>query len=588
MNWNLDCFYTSESDFNKDFESLDGLFKEFLIFKGKLHLFDTFKAYILHEEKVTNLLYRLYGYAHLSSDLNLKDQTLQSRYQKLLIKFNELSSITSFISPEIISIGKEKIFKFINSDEKLKEYGFPYEKLFRLQEYVLSDKEEKLLANFSPIGNVPTQLYQALSLIDRVDEKITLSDGNEVTVNTSNWRSLLPNLENKEDRKLVFEAAFKRYKDNKEAFASTYNLVLQNMKSHYKSRGYNSALESRLNQNNIPLDVFLTLKDTVYEGTEPVKRYLKLRQQYLKLDEYHTYDRFLTLIDNPKTYTFLEGRDLFFKALEGFDKKFVEKQKEALEDGYVDVEMKDGKRTGAYSSSLYGFHPFILLNHDKTLDSVFTIVHEAGHSAHSLFSNETQPLATHSYTIFVAEIASTFNERVLADYMLKNSTSKEEKITIIEHEINGILSTFYRQTLFATYEYEANKMVELGIPLNSSNLSKIMIDLYKHYYDIDIKKENYKEYVWAYIPHLFRTPFYVYQYASSYAASLKIYDDIKSGKPNSMKKYLNLLKSGGSKYPVDQAKDAGADLTKKETYTSVVKRFNSLIDELELLLKEGK
>ena len=172
--------------------------------------------------------------------------------------------------------------------------------------------------------------------------------------------------------------------------------------------------------------------------------------------------------------------------------------------------------------------------------------------------------------------------------MLKNSTSKEEKITIIEHEINGILSTFYRQTLFATYEYEANKLVELGIPLNSSNLSKIMIDLYKHYYDMDITEEKYKEYVWAYIPHLFRTPFYVYQYASSYAASLKIYDDIKANKPNSMKKYINLLKSGGSKYPVDQAKEAGADLTKKETYISVVKRFNSLIDELELLLKEGK
>lgn len=588
MNWNLNCFYTDESDYLKDFESLDGLIKEFLTFKGKLNHFDTFKAYILHEEKVTKILYKLYGYAHLSSDLNLKDQALQSRYQKLLIKLNELSSITSFISPEIISIGKEKIFEFLNSDEKLKEYSFPYEKLFRLQEHVLSDKEEKLLSNFSPISNIPTQLYQALSLIDRVDEKVTLSDGNEVTVNTSNWRSLLPNLSDKEDRKLVFEAAFKRYHDNKEAFASTYNLVLQNMKSHYKSRGYNNALESRLNQNNIPIDVFLTLKDTVYESTDPVKRYLKLRQQYLKLDTYHTYDRFLTLVDNPKTYAFLEGKELFFKALEGFDKDFVNKQKDALEDGYVDVEMKDGKRTGAYSSGLYGFHPFILLNHDKTLDSVFTIVHEAGHSAHSLFADEAQPLATHSYTIFVAEIASTFNERVLADYMLKNSTSKEEKITIIEHEINGILSTFYRQTLFATYEYEANKLVELGIPLNSSNLSKIMIDLYKHYYDIDITEEKYKEYVWAYIPHLFRTPFYVYQYASSYAASLKIYDDIKANKPNSMKKYINLLKSGGSKYPVDQAKEAGADLTKKETYISVVKRFNSLIDELELLLKEGK
>ena len=462
MNWNLNCFYTDESDYLKDFESLDGLIKEFLTFKGKLNHFDTFKAYILHEEKVTKILYKLYGYAHLSSDLNLKDQALQSRYQKLLIKLNELSSITSFISPEIISIGKEKIFEFLNSDEKLKEYSFPYEKLFRLQEHVLSDKEEKLLSNFSPISNIPTQLYQALSLIDRVDEKVTLSDGNEVTVNTSNWRSLLPNLSDKEDRKLVFEAAFKRYHDNKEAFASTYNLVLQNMKSHYKSRGYNNALESRLNQNNIPIDVFLTLKDTVYESTEPVKRYLKLRQQYLKLDTYHTYDRFLTLVDNPKTYTFLEGKELFFKALEGFDKDFANKQKDALEDGYVDVEMKDGKRIGlilvVYMDSIH-----LSYNHDKTIDSVFTIVHEAGHSAHSLFADEAQPLATHSYTIFVAEIASTFNERVLADYMLKNSTSKKKKDNHYWTWNKWHFIDVLRQTLFATYEYEANKLVELGI-----------------------------------------------------------------------------------------------------------------------------
>lgn len=586
MHWNLDGFYTSEENYLNDLNQLDDLIKQFVQFKGKLHEFENFKAYILHEEKTIEVMYRLYGYAHLSSDLNLKDQALQSRYQKLLIKMNELSSITSFVSPEVIAIGEETIMSFLNKDEKLKEYGFPYEKLFKLQEHVLSDKEEKLLSNFSPISNVPTQLYQSLSLTDRVDETVTLKDGKEIVVNTSNWRSILPTLSDKEDRAKVFSAAFKRYKDNKDAFAATYNLVLQNMASHYKSRGYKSALESRLFGNNIPLDVFLTLKDTTYESNEPVRRYIKLRQKYLNLDEYKTYDRFLTLVDNPKTYTYEAGKQLFFKAIEGLDPVFVEKQKQALTDGYVDVEMKDGKRTGAYSSSLYGFHPYILLNHDNTLDSVFTTVHEAGHSAHSLFSSEAQPLATHRYTIFVAEIASTFNERVLADYMLKQSTSKAEKITIIEHEINGIMSTFYRQTLFASYEYEANKLVELGVPLNSNNLSKIMIDLYKHYYDIDITKEDGKAYVWAYIPHLFRTPFYVYQYASSYAASLKIYEDIKQNKPGSMAKYIELLKSGGSKYPVDQAKEAGADLTKKETYLAVVKRFNELIDELESLLKD--
>jgi oligoendopeptidase F len=504
--------------------------------------------------------------------------------RQLSLILNKYSNYSSYVAPELISIGEEKVLAFCEKDELLKPYKFSYEKLFRRQQHILSSDEEKLISNYGPVTSVASQLYNALSLTDRVDEEVTLTDGTKVTVNTSNWRSLIANAKDAKDRATIFEAAFKRYKDNKDAFASTYNLVLQSLAASYKNRGYNSALEAKLFNDNIPLEVFTTLKDTVYESTEPIKRYLKIRKKHLGLETYRTYDRFLDLISTDKKYTYEEGKAMFFESIKDFDEEFRDAQHEALRDGYVDVEPKDGKRTGAFSSSLYGFHPYILLNHEKTLSDVFTIVHEAGHSAHSILSNANQPLATHSYTIFVAEIASTFNERVLADYLLKTAKTKEEKIAVIESEINGIMSTFYRQTLFATYEYEANKLVEQGIPLNATNLSGIMIDLYKHYYDIDIKEENGKEYVWAYIPHLFRTPFYVYQYASSYSASLKIYQDIKDGKKDAMEKYLNMLKSGGSDYPVNQAKAAGADLTDKTTFTSVVRRFNELIDQLEKLL----
>ena len=583
--WNLDVFYTSNEDFERDLKAFESKIETFKKFKGNLDKFEFFRDYILFDEEVTREFYKLYAYSHLSSDLNLKDAEKQSRYQKVLIVMNKLSTITSFVSPEIIKVGKDTILSFVEKDERLKPYRFPMEKLFKQQEHVLSDSEEKLLSNFRAISSVPTQLYTSLSMTDRVDEVVTLSDGQELTINTSNWRSLLPTLNNADDRAKVFSAAFKRYKDNKDAFAATYNLVLQNMAASYKSRDYKSALASKLDGNDIPLDVFLTLKDTAYNNTDPIKRYLAIRKKFLKLEKYHTYDRFLKLASSDKTYSYEEGKALFFEALEGYDEEFVNNEKRALEEGFVDVDIKDGKRTGAYSSSFYGYHPYILLNHDKTLDSVFTLVHEAGHSAHSIFSDENQPLATSNYTIFVAEIASTFNERLLADHLLEKATSKEEKITIIENEIDGIMSTFYRQTLFAHYEYEANKLVEQGIPLNADNLSKIMIDLYKHYYDLDITEEDGKQYVWAYIPHLFRTPFYVYQYASSYAASLKIYSDVKAGIPGAMDKYKGLLKSGGSDYPVNQAKDAGADLTKKETFEAVVKRFNELIDSLEELLE---
>jgi oligoendopeptidase F len=294
----------------------------------------------------------------------------------------------------------------------------------------------------------------------------------------------------------------------------------------------------------------------------------------------------MKLAKDDTKYPFETARNIFFEAIAHMDPKFVSHQKEALKDGFVDAYPQEGKRTGAYSSGLYGFHPYILLNHDETLDAVFTLAHEAGHSAHTLFSNENQPMAMADYTIFVAEIASTFNEHVLLDYLIKKATTKEQKIDLLESALDGIMATFYRQTLFATYEYEANKLVEQGVPITYQSLSKIMIDLYKHYYDLDITEENGKEYVWAYIPHLFYTPFYVYQYATSYSASLKIYDNVKKGVPHAMENYLGLLKSGGSDFPVNQAAKAGADLTDKKTFMAVIERFKDLIDQLEKVLEE--
>ena len=217
---------------------------------------------------------------------------------------------------------------------------------------------------------------------------------------------------------------------------------------------------------------------------------------------------------------------------------------------------------------------------------MFTLAHEAGHSAHTLFSNENQPMASADYTIFVAEIASTFNEHGLLDYLISKSTSKNQKIALLEKALDGIMGTFFRQTLFATFEFEANKLVEQGIPITDESLSKIMIDLYKHYYDLDITEEDGKQYVWAYIPHLYHTPFYVYQYATSYSASLKIYENVKNNVPGAMENFKGLLKSGGSDYPVNQAAKAGADLTDKETFMAVITRFNNLIDQLEKVLEE--
>ncbi|MFA6800924.1 MAG: oligoendopeptidase F [Acholeplasmataceae bacterium] len=584
--WDLSPFYPNIEAWEEDIKKLPKMIDEIADFKGKLSDFASFKLFHEKDETLTKFIYRLYGYIHLSSDLNLKDQDKASKNQQMMIIFSEIGQKTSFVSPEFISIGEEKIMSFIDRDKTLEPYRFGFKKLFLQQSHVLSDDKEKLLSNFSSVRSIPSSLYQGLSIIDAVDETIILSDGSKKTITLSNYRSLITEVPTAEDRKKVFEAAFKRYKSNKSTFAATYNLVLQNLKANYKSRNFNSAVESALFRNNIPVEVYKNLMDASYESNASIKRYINLRKKHLKLDTYHTYDRFLTLVKDDTKFDFETSKDLWFKALEGMDEEFVKQQHTALQNGFVDVLPADGKRTGAYSSGLYGFHPYILLNHDFTLDSVFTMAHECGHSAHTLFSTSHQPMATSDYTIFVAEVASTFNEHVLLDYLVKNAKSKEQKIALLEKALDGFMSTFFRQTLFATYEYKANELVEKGMPITDQSLSNIMIDLYKHYYDLDITSENGKEYVWAYIPHLFHTPFYVYQYATSYSASLKIYEDVSNKVPGAMDKFKDLLKSGGSDYPVNQVAKAGADLTDKETFKAVTKRFDSLIDQLEKALEE--
>jgi len=532
------------------------------------------------------LVLKVYQYAALTSDLDKKNTVNSARVQKMAFMLSKLNQVTAFESPELLSIGKDVIDDFIKKDDTLKEYSFSIDKLFRNQEHVLDTKSESLLANFSQLTGQGSEVYTALSIADKVDKKVTLSDNSVITVTSGNYRSLLADSNSDKDRKIIFEAVFSQYKDHKNAYSQIYNTILQRDISLMKSRNYKSSLESYLFGNNIPLEVYYNLVDVARANTAPIKRYYKIRKDYLGLDKHHTYDRFMSLESGKTKFTFEQGKDLFFKSIEKYSKEFQDKAHTALEEGYVDVYEQDGKQTGAYSWGALNEHPYILLNFDDTLNSVFTLAHEAGHSMHSLFSGESQPVATQNYTIFVAEIASTFNEHNLLDYIIENSdATREDKIQLLQQSIDDIMGTFYRQTLFASYELKAHELAEQGVPITHESLSKIMIDLYKEFYDIDITEENGKEYVWAYIPHLFYTPFYVYQYSTSFAASLKLYEMVKED-PKNIEKHIGLLKSGGNDYPVQQVMKAGVDLTTKDTFNAVINRLSSLLDELEVALKE--
>ncbi|MGM9899453.1 MAG: oligoendopeptidase F [Bacilli bacterium] len=586
MNWNLNYFYNTKEEFEQALQEVQALSGELIKYKGKLSNFDDFKAYFLLQKELQEKGYKAYQYASLKSDLNKKDVASASQIAKCQMMLYAISELTSFELPEIISIGKDTIMSFIDRDQELEEYRFIFEKIFRNASHILDENSEKLLTLFSPLENSGSELYSALAVGDGKPVKVTLSDKTKVLVTQGNYRALIADAKCANDRKKIFEAIFNNYDLHKTTFASIYNSVLLADKAEAKARGYKNSLEAHLYGNNIPLEVYYNLVEVASQHNKSLKKYLKLRKEYLHLSSIHTYDRFIELASSNKKYTFEEAKELFFSSISKFPEDFQAKAHEVLRDGFVDVYEKDGKRTGAYSSSIPNGHPFILLNYDGTLDSVFTVAHESGHSMHSMYAAETQPTLLQDYTIFVAEIASTFNEHVLLDYFLNlPEVSKDEKIMVIQKAIDNIVGTFYRQTLFAEYELKAHELIENDQPINHEVLSNIMIDLYKKYYGIDIKKEKVKQYVWAYIPHLFYTPFYVYQYATSFAASFKLYKNVCSEGQQAMDKYINLLRSGGSKYPVDQAKEAGVDFLQKETFMAVVERMDELVEKLEELLK---
>jgi oligoendopeptidase F len=586
MKWDLTKLFQTPQTWESGYEELVAMIDELPKFEGTLNTFESFKKYYDLQRDLSVLLLKVYQYAALTFDLNRKNVENGARVQKVGYQLNRLGQATAWDAPEILKIGKQTIDEFISRDESLKEYQFSIDKLFRMQEHVLDPKSESLLANFSQLSGQGNQVYTALSVSDKQDKEVSLSNGETVMITSGNYRSYLADLQDPSDRTKVFETVFSTYKEHKNAYAQIYNTVLQRDVANMKSRKYSSSLESYLFNNNIPLDVYHNLVAVAKENTAPIKRYYQMRKEYLKLESHRTYDRFMPLAESKSKFTFDEGLELFFKSVAHLDDEFKEKAFSALETGYVDVYEQEGKQTGAYSWGALNEHPYILLNYDDTLNSVFTTAHEAGHSMHSLFSAENQPVATQNYTIFVAEIASTFNEHNLLDYFIKNAkATKEDKIMLLQQSIDDILGTFYRQTLFAAYELKAHELAEQGTPITYESLSQIMVELYKEFYDIDITKENGKEYVWAYIPHLFATPFYVYQYATSFAASLKLYELVQED-PTNIKKHISLLKSGGNDYPVEQVKKAGVDLTTKEPFMAVVNRLNSLLDELELALKE--
>ena len=586
MNWDLTLIYKAKEDYIKDFNSLDNDVLKIEALKGKLNTEEGLVEYKRVSKAFGLKLSKIFTYVSMAYDLNQKDNNAAMEVQKVFQKYNEFSVRMAFTSPEIISYGKELISNIVNNNEELKVLSYDMDKLFRSQSFYLDEKSEALMANYGNVVNSFSDLYDKLAVSDRNSVKVTISTGEELELSESNFQYYLGILNNQDDRRIVFEAIYNYYETHKNTFATIYNGLMQSELVEVKNRGYNNILESHLYHNNIPSEVFYSLIDVASNQSAPLKRYIELRRKHFGIEKYHTYDRFLQFSECDTEYSYQASKEMVLDACKALGEDYYNHACQALEDGRVSALSTDGKRTGAYSTSTYEEGTFILLNHNNNLDSAFTVAHEAGHSIHSLYANENQEYENANYTIFVAEIASTFNEQLFLDYIMKKSNNKAEKIQVLQQALDNIMSTFYRQTLFANYEDLAHKLVEQGTPVTCEALQGIMEELYVKYYGIDLKTEPLKNNVWAYIPHFYHTPYYVYQYATSFAASLAIYENVKTGDKEALSNYIKMLSMGGSTYPVDIVKVAGVDLTKTDGFKAVVNRMDELVDQLEALLNE--
>ena len=587
--WNLGDIYENYEEWNEDLAKMEKIQEELVGYKGKFDKEDKLLEFLKKQEESEKIAYKLYRYPQLARDLDSSDKKATENMQKIQFLFAKMGTELSWVNPELIE-NRENIEKWIQKKE-FSDYRFGLENLFRLQSHVLDEDKSKLLSYYSSYFSAPRSIYSEITVTDVDWPLIKLNNGKEIQATAANYSKVVSTNRNQEDRKLIFENYYGVFEKRKNTIAAIYNSILQKNIASSKAYNYKSFLASALEDNNIPEDIYLNLINTAKENTAPLKRYIKLRKEILGLSEYHNYDGSINLVKFDKEYEYDNAKKIVLNSIEPLGKDYAKKMENAISQGWLDVFETQGKRSGAYSAGVYGVHPYMLLNYNKTLDSVFTLAHELGHTLHTLYSQENQPFSTSDYTIFVAEVASTFNERLLLDYMLEKTQDPTEKIALLEQEIRNVTGTFYFQALLADYEYQAHKLAETGQPITADVLSKITEDLFYNYYGDEIEKDELLSIFWSRVPHFFNSPFYVYQYATCFASSAILYDKViktedENARKEALKRYIELLSSGGNDFPMNQLKKAGVDLSKKSTIEAVSKQLDGLLDKLENEIKK--
>ena len=578
--WKIDKVYKSIEDFEKDFEEVKKEAVKLQDYSGKLTNGEAILEYLKLNEKVSRKVENLFIYAHLKSDEDTSNATYQALMSKIDIYMAEFSSYTAFFVPEILALDDKFIMDEIDRIEEMHQYKFLFEDILKEKPHILSKEMEELLASASDCLDAPSAIHNMLTNADMTFGKIKDEEGNEVELTEGNYSSFIRS-KDRNVRKAAFEKLFSEYEKFKNTLATSLTASIKTFNFNSKVRKYESALEASLQPNNIPLDVYKNAVKVMNDNVSSLHRYVKIKKELLNLDEIHMYDLYVPIIETQKEKVeFNDGVKIVLEALKPLGEEYLDIFKGGINDGWIDIYENKGKRGGAYSWGGYDTMPYVLLNYNNVLEDVSTLAHEMGHSIHSYYSRKEQPYHYAGYTLFCAEVASTTNEKLLIHHLIEKENDEKKKLSLINTELEQIRTTVFRQLMFAEFELYTHESLEKGIPLTSEDYSKAWHELNVKYFGPEMIVDENIDIEWARIPH-FYSDFYVYQYATGYAAASAFANAILEGKVNAVEKYKGFLKSGGSDYPIEILKKAGVDMTTKEPLEATIKRFNELLDMIE-------
>jgi oligoendopeptidase F len=590
--WNLADLYPTEEAWLQKKKELESQIPGVENFKGKLSQSSQMLAQCLQLAfNMQKELGRLYSYSSMSSDQDTRVSKYLGMKAEMLQMNTNINSAFSFLEPEILKMDKATIDKFLNENKDLNVFRKYISDIIRRKEHTGTESEEKIIAAAGLITSTPGDVYNVFSNADFPDAEVQLSSGRKVKLDKAAF-ALERASKNREDRKLVFKTFFERQGEFERTFGTQlYAEVKKNM-FNKTVRNYGSSMEASLDVNNVPTVVYTSQVDNVNKNLPTFHRYLNLRKRILGLDTLHYYDLYAPLLDDVDlNYSVEEAEKNIVLSLAPLGKGYTDVVSKAFKERWIDMYPNDGKRSGAYSNgSAYDVHPYMLMNYNGKYADMSTLTHELGHTMHSYLSNKTQPYPLSSYPIFVAEVASTFNEALLIDYMLKNIKDDANRLALLGNYLESIKGTFFRQTQFAEFEMRIHELAEKGEALTGEKFSELYLDITRKYYGHDkgvciVDKEI--SYEWSYIPHFYYN-FYVFQYATSFTASAALSEKVLQGDKEATKKYLNFLSSGSSQYPVELLKASGVDMTTAEPFDLTMRKMNRVMDEIEQILKRMK